>query len=264
MNSIRIQIISSSRNEKVKRWRSLHSRKGRKEHRGLLIEGDHLLEEAVAAGWRVRSILVDEQKRDTVIPKLPSFTHTPAIYQLPSTLFAEMMDTVTPQGVAAEVEIPQGEVGSLPKGPLLLLDSIQDPGNLGTILRTAEAAGVKAVWLGRGTVDPFNAKTVRAAMGSLFRLTLHPVVLEDAIPKLKKEGVWVVGTAPRSKQLHFHPDYPQRVAFLLGNEGRGVDPKLRSLVDMEVRIPMAGQVESLSVATAAAILLFEWVRRHHN
>lgn len=101
-------------------------------------------------------------------------------------------------------------------------------------------------------------------MGSLFRLSLYQVELKKVIPQLKKQGILVVGTAPRTEKLYFHLAYSSRIAFLLGNEGRGVDPQLREMVDEEVKIPMAGQVESLSVVTAAGILLFEWVRQSHQ
>lgn len=260
----KIKRITSSRNEKVKLWRSLQTRKGRRVHGSLLIEGEHLLQEAISAGWPIKALLIDEQKKEVFLQQLPTLPNRLPIYLLPSALFADLMDTVTPQGIAAEVEILDYPPLNLPTGPLLLLDAIQDPGNLGTILRTAEAAGVQGVYLGQGTVDPFNSKTVRGAMGSLFRLSLYQVELQKVIPQLKEQGVWVVGTAPRTEKLYFHSEYPRRIAFLLGNEGHGVDPQLRGLVNEEVKIPMAGQVESLSVVTAAGILLFEWVRQSHQ
>ncbi len=261
-----IKRITSNRNEKVKLWRSLRTRKGRRVHGSLLIEGEHLLQEAISAGWTIKALLIEEQKEAFYLPQLPYFPVMPPVYLLPSALFTDLMDTVTPQGIAAEVEIPDNPHPAVEfsTGPLLLLDAIQDPGNLGTILRTAEAAGVQGVYLGQGTVDPFNSKTVRGAMGSLFRLSLYQVELQKVIPQLKEQGVWVVGTAPRTEKLYFHSEYPRRIAFLLGNEGHGVDPQLRGLVNEEVKIPMAGQVESLSVVTAAGILLFEWVRQSHQ
>jgi TrmH family RNA methyltransferase len=143
----------------------------------------------------------------------------------------------------------------------LLLDAVQDPGNLGTLIRTAEAVGATAVWLGKGTVDPFNAKTVRAAMGSAFRLPLISADLTEAISRLKERGVTIVGTSPHAGQAHFEYRYPKKTAFLLGNEGKGVDPALQALSDVEVKLPMPGGTESLNVSVTGAVLVYERLRQ---
>lgn len=258
-----IRYISSNQNEHFKRWRKLHRRKGREQHGSLLVEGPHLVAEAMDAGWRVRACLVEEGK-ERLLAEIPGIREgTFPVYRLPAPLFRSLMDTETPQGIAAELEIPRvlDEGKSSDRETLILLDAVQDPGNLGTILRTAEAAGATAVWLGRGTVDPYNSKTVRSAMGSLFRLPVRRVDLFSAIPDLRRRGVVVIGTHPRAKTLHFRYKYPCRTAFLLGNEGRGVDPALGRLVDEEVCIPMPGGVESLNVSVTAAVLLYERLRQ---
>ncbi len=258
-----IRYISSNQNEQYKRWRKLHRRKGREQYGSLLVEGPHLVAEAMDAGWKLRACLVEEGK-ERLLSEIPGILEGAfPVYRLPASLFQSLMDTETPQGIAAELELPRVErEEALPVGEtLILLDAVQDPGNLGTILRTAEAAGATAVWLGRGTADPYNSKTVRAAMGSLFRLPVRKVDLSSAILELRRRGVAVIGTHPRAEKLHFRYEYPPRTAFLLGNEGRGVDPALEQLVDGVVRIPMPGGVESLNVSVTAAVLLYERLRQ---
>ncbi|PTX55032.1 TrmH family RNA methyltransferase [Melghirimyces profundicolus] len=258
---MKILQITSARNEKVKRWRKLSTRKGRDEYGSILIEGEKLLGEAIRAGWQVRSVLVSEEGRE-MLDRLTHLEGIPVYSLYPST-FSQLVDTQTPQGIAAEVVVPhEREPWRLTDGgPVLLLDAVQDPGNLGAILRTAEAAGARDIWLGNGTVDPYNPKVVRSAMGSLFRSRIRRVKLMDAIPKLKKQGYFVVGTAPRAEKNHFETRFPLKTAFLLGNEGRGVSPEVEGMTDATVRIPMPGEVESLNVAVTAGILLFEWVRQ---
>lgn len=257
-----IHRITSARNEKVKRWRKLSTRKGRQEYGSILIEGEKLLKEAIHAGWQVRSVMVSEEGME-VLERFTGLGEVP-VYALYTSTFSQLVDTQSPQGIAAEVAVPaEREMYRVyEEGPVLLLDAVQDPGNLGTILRTAEAAGAGEVWLGSGTVDPFNPKVVRAAMGSLFRSRIRHVDLREAIPELKKQGYWVVGTSPRADVTHFNCDYPEKTAILLGNEGRGVSSEVDSLVDARVKIPMPGQVESLNVSVTAGILLFELLRRN--
>jgi TrmH family RNA methyltransferase len=178
------------------------------------------------------------------------------------------VETENPQGIAAVVEMPLWSEDELlarasTTATYLLLDAIQDPGNLGTILRTAEAAGVTGIWLGKGTVDLFNSKVVRAAMGSVFRLPTVQVDLMEQIPKLIQHGVTIIGTSPRAGNYHFQYSYPAKSAILLGNEGRGVNPAFSPLVDTEVQIPMLGRTESLNVSITSAILLYERVRQQY-
>lgn len=256
-----IRNISSARNEKVKRWRKLGTRKGRDEYRSMLIEGEKLLREALDADLDIRAVLVSEEGA-AVLEKFPELQDTP-VYRLYTSIFTGLVDTQSPQGIAAEVSIPRLTSPYLPprRAQVLLLDTIQDPGNLGTILRTAEAAGVRDIWLGSGTVDPYNPKVVRSAMGSLFRARLQQGDLADVIPDLKESGFLVVGADPRAERAHFDFPIPERTALLLGNEGHGVQPELQALTDERLRIPMPGKVDSLNVAVTTGILLYEWVRQ---
>ncbi|WP_124726973.1 TrmH family RNA methyltransferase [Staphylospora marina] len=258
--------ISSPRNEHVKRWKKLHSRKGRERNGTFLAEGEHLVREALAANLGTVSVMVRKDK----LPTWKSLAEEAAakgarVYVLDEPLFDGIAETENPQGISAEVRFPVWDADLLisreGSGTYLLLDRIQDPGNLGTLLRTALAAGVSGVWLGKGTVDAFNAKVLRSAMGAVFRLPLVHEPLDVAMNKLKASGVTVVTTSPHAGRWHFDCDYPEKVAFLLGNEGQGVDPELAAKADVGVKIPMPGGTESLNVSVTGAVLLYERVRR---
>ncbi|MFC7442891.1 TrmH family RNA methyltransferase [Laceyella putida] len=258
-------LITSPQNEQVKRWKKLHSKKGRLQEQALLIEGEHLLLEAHTASVRFEAILVNSEKADAwrrIEGRLPMDV---VVYELAPAIFDALVDTETPQGVAAVISIPvwPREAWLEKEGDLtyLLLDAIQDPGNLGTMIRTAQAAGVDGILLGKGTVDPFNAKVVRAAMGAIFRVPLIQMDLAEAIPLLQAHGVTIVNTSPHAGAYHFDYPYPSRVALLLGNEGRGVDEKHLAHVDAAIKIPMPGETESLNVSITSAILMYERIRQ---
>jgi TrmH family RNA methyltransferase len=258
--------ITSPHNEQVKRWKKLNTRKGRAQERALLIEGEHLLLEAARASAQFEAVLVNRDKEE-IYQRIKGELPTDApVYELASAVFATLVDTETPQGLAAVITAPvwPRDVWLDKEGDLtvLLLDAVQDPGNLGTIIRTAQAAGVDSILLGKGTVDPFNAKVVRSAMGALFRMPLIQIDLAEAIPMLQSRGVTVVNASPHAGTHHFEYAFPARVALLLGNEGRGVDEKYLPLVDADVTIPMPGGTESLNVSITGAILLYERIRQH--
>ncbi|MGA9173974.1 MAG: RNA methyltransferase [Thermoactinomyces sp.] len=265
----KIRLITSSANEQVKQWKKLKTKKGRSQQGALFIEGEHLIEEALNAKIPFLAVLLEQGKVEVMEPILRRFPEQVPVYELVPTLFHRLVETETPQGIAAVIRLPEWSPASLfspqkQEATYLLLDAIQDPGNLGTIIRTAKAAGVDGILLGKGTVDPFNAKVVRAAMGSIFRIPLVQVDLADALSMLNEQGVTVVGTTPHAGVYHFDYSYPKRVAILLGNEGRGVNPDLLARVDVEVKIPMPGQTESLNVSAVGAILLYERVRQQYQ
>jgi RNA methyltransferase, TrmH family len=262
----KIRKLMSSQNDLTKRWKKLHTKKGRFQLRTLLIEGEHLIKEAIRGQIPVRAVIINEEKWEQVERFLEHEEITAPIYVLPTSLFATVVETETPQGIAAEIDLPDWKMEEFltlerPADLFLVLDAIQDPGNLGTIIRTAEAANVSGIFLGKGTVDPFNSKVVRSAMGSLFRLPLFQVELKKLLPQMREMGVRIVGTSPHAELYHFQYSFPTKVAILLGNEGRGLDPALSSWLDTEVVIPMPGNTESLNVAVTSAILLYEHVRQ---
>ena len=256
-----IHQITSARNEKVKRWRKLSTRKGREEFGSILIEGEKLLKEAVCAGWQARSVIVSDEG----IQGLEHLSHLDgvSIYAVYPSIFSQLVDTQTPQGIAAEVMVPVNGAGYQIRGekPVLLLDAIQIRGIWGRFCGRPKRQGLGMFGWERGLWIPTTPKWSVPRWGSLFRSRIRRVDLREAIPELKEQGYWVVGTNPRAERVHFDCHYPKRTAILLGNEGRGISAEIDSLVDDRVRIPMPGQVESLNVSVTAGILLFELLRQ---
>ncbi|WP_028777439.1 TrmH family RNA methyltransferase [Shimazuella kribbensis] len=254
--------ITSPQNLQVKRWKKLLAKKGRKNQGTYLVEGVHLLQEAIKTETVMEAVIVEEGKQSA--DHLLSFLEDRVpIYQLPSTLFSQLTETEQSQGVIAEVQIPQWDLEQQVEKSkrIVVLDEIQDPGNLGTILRTASAAGVDLVVLGRGTVDLFNSKVIRSTMGAVFRLPIVEADLLEWIPKLKEAEIKVVGTSPHQGVYSFDYKFPDRVAIVLGNEGKGINDAVLQMMDQAVMIPMFGATESYNVSITTGMLLYECMRQ---
>lgn len=256
-------MITSPGNAKVKLLNALRDRKGRREHNLFLVEGIRLVEEAVRSGCLPRfaifdpALLQDERARRLVqaIPSERRESARPFVVERAS-------DTTSPQGIVAAVEIPRSRPAT--GNPLLLLDGLRDPGNLGTILRTAEAAGVETVIIGPQTVDPFIPKAVRAGMGAHFRLNLIVAMDREDSARLT-DGTRRTAAIPRGGTAFDALDWTKPRTLLLGGEATG-GRLAEAIADDFVTIPMANEVESINVASAAAVLLFEAARqrRHSN
>ena len=183
-------------------------------------------------------------------------------------VFKSVSDTKTPQGILCLVRMPEYTLADLLKSDcphLLLLESIQDPGNLGTMLRTGEGAGVDGIIMNRTTVDLFNPKVIRATMGSLYRV---PFVLVDDLAEtameLKRHGIALYAAHLKGTEPYNAPDYTKGTAFLIGNEGNGLTDAAAALADTYIRIPMEGKVESLNAAIAATLLMYEVHRQRRK
>lgn len=180
---------------------------------------------------------------------------------------SKISDTQTPQGILCIVKQPKysfedivSDKGS--NGLYMILEDIQDPGNLGTIFRTAEGAGAKGIIMSRGTVDIFNPKTIRSTMGSIYRVPfLYVDDLQDTIKSMKARGIEVYAAHLKGKKYHDEQEY-SRAAFLIGNEGNGLRKETADLADIYIKIPMSGELESLNAAVASAILMYEYVRQN--
>ncbi|WP_420871879.1 TrmH family RNA methyltransferase [Cohnella rhizosphaerae] len=169
-----------------------------------------------------------------------------------------------PAGEAAQAEGvgPGGAAPSRARGPIVVLDGVQDPGNVGTIVRCAAASGASAVVLGKGTADLYNAKTLRATMGSLFRVPTIEADLTELLPEAKARGAVLYGTSLQAEFSCYDLDLTGSGVWLLfGNEGAGLSPAVQAMIDRPVIIPMTGYAESLNVAMAATVLLFEAQRQ---
>lgn len=247
-----MKLIQSPQNQAYKDWRKLLRRKGREKAGLYLIEGPHLVIEALKESDTVSAVIFDEGfEPQAAFSELACPT-----YQLTRKLFGELSATETPQGVMAVCKIKQN-MPAIDAKRFVLVDSVQDPGNLGTIIRTADAAGIDAVYLGSGTVDLFNHKVLRSAQGSHFHLPVIQANLPEVISELKSKGIPVVGTSLDGTLLGDRSsNQTDTFALLVGNEGEGVSRDLLSLTDTNVKIPIYGQAESLNVAVAAGILMY--------
>lgn len=256
--------ISSMENPKVKDLRSLHRRSARYGERLFLIEGVRLVEEALHAGLPLRLALyvaerLEETPRGAAL--LSHLAANPESFSTTAQVLDSAADTVTPQGVVAAVPFP--ELPPRPEGLVLVLDQLRDPGNCGTILRTAEAAGVRLVVLAPGSVDPFSPKAVRAGMGSHFRLPLC-VAKDWAEIGSMVAGLRVLLADVRTGRPYDTVDWRAPTALVVGSEAEGASLEARQLARETVSIPMAGAAESLNAAVATGILLFEALRQRRG
>jgi TrmH family RNA methyltransferase len=246
--------------------RDLQRRKARGRRGLAVVEGVRLVEEALAAGLEFKGALVaPELARTTRGQSLAAelASHAVPIEEVGSRAFAELAGTETPQGILAIVQPRAWALNDVTGGPILVVDGVQDPGNVGTLIRTAHALGASASLLLRGSADPMNPKALRAAMGATFR---HPVVQLDDAPFIawgRERGVLLWAAAadgvplPRALEAR---TWKELIAVMVGNEGAGIRPHLNELAAQRVAIPLARGAESLNVAVAAGILLYEVLR----
>ena len=247
-------LIESPQNPRARAWKKLQSRKGRDAMGQFLAEGWHLAEEAAAAGALDELIL--ESGRE-ISPKLRA--HNPPIVEVTPKVMKYLADASTPQGVAAVCRLPRADDFAPGPGRTLLLDGIQDPGNVGTILRMAAAAGWNGAVLGPGTADPFSPKALRASQGAVFHLRLAFSGLEAWIDALRGQSVPVLATAAGESAVDYRTVQPREsMALVLGNEGAGIREEILERCDATVRIPLPGRAESLSVPVAAGVLIFHF------
>ena len=232
-----------------------------------VIEGVRLVEEALAAGLEFKGALVSPDLARTtrgrsLTTELAS--HAVTVEEVGSRAFADLAGTDTPQGVLAIVQPKFWTLAEITGGPLLVVDGVQDPGNVGTLIRTAHALGAAASLLLRGSADPLNPKALRAAMGATFR---HPVVQLDDGPfitwaRQQEYVLWAAAAdgLPLSRALDAKTSGKELIAVIVGNEGAGIRPQLNEIAAQRVAIPLARGAESLNVAVAAGILLYEVLR----
>ncbi len=222
-----------------------------------LLDGVHLLSALADSGGAPRLLVLraDADSAPEIMLCATRFADTPRIV-LSAALFDQLSPVEHPTGILGLLDIPQ--VAPQASACSVLLENIQDPGNLGSILRSAAAAGVDAVYLSQGCAEAWSPKALRAGMGAHFVLALHE---QQVLSEVAAQCVVVVATTLSATQLLYETDLTGQVAFLFGNEGAGLSPDLLARATCQVTIPMPGKVESLNVAAAAAICLFERVRQ---
>jgi len=259
-----VKLVSSRDNPLVKRLRALAtSAKERRKLEQTIVDGPHLVRAALDAHWPILELVVSERglERDEILTLQGECGEVP-ITLLPDALFAHVSPVETPSGMLAVIGVP-------PEAPLtpridtsvLVLDGVQDPGNLGTILRTAAAAGLAHVVLTKGSVQAWSPKVLRAGMGAHFCLTIHEHA--DATEVLRAFPGQILATRLDAAAIPlFECDLSDPVAWLFGGEGAGLSAELAALATASVMIPMPGAIESLNVGAAAAICLFEQLRQN--
>ena len=248
-----MEVLSSLKNPKIMAWRSLKERKGRLEQQAFLVEGTKMVREALASGFPVEALLI----REGFTPEAYLRASIPA-YQLPAHVFDAVCDTRTPQGIAAVLR-PDPRPAA---GPYLLaLDGVQDPGNVGTILRTADAAGFDGVLLSSECADCFSPKVLRATMGSIFHMELSfPASLPEALSALREKGYEILSSQLDGDPFYGRAPIPAPWVLVIGNEGRGISAPVKALATRRLRLPMRGGAESLNAAVAAGILMYDLLR----
>jgi TrmH family RNA methyltransferase len=255
-------MISSTQNPKVKWVRGLISRsKDRRNEDAFVIEGVRLLEGAHESGWETQLIFYSDTLNERGLNLVESFqSQGVQVENVSSIVMRTVSDTKSPQGILAVLKrrkIPLPEDLDL----VLILDQIRDPGNLGTILRSADSAGVQAVFLSPGSVDPYSPKVLRSAMGAHFRLPIHQSAWKELATRIRESGLHVYLASADQGELYFGVDYLQPVALIIGGEAYGAGETAHKEAHSKVHIPMPGGGESLNAAAAAAILLFEIARQ---
>lgn len=252
-----IEEITSTQNAKVKKWQHLTTKKGHQKFHQYLVEGWHIVGDAITAEQPVVQIMATAEQLNLHEHQLPSNVET---FEITDEIAKKLSDTVTPQGIFAVLDILATEQvdPETATGAWLLLDRIQDPGNIGTMVRTADAAGFRGVVFGSGTSSRFTPKVVRAMQGSQFHIQLVEANLEDWVKALKNRNIPVYGSALDENAEDYNTVTPQsEFGLILGNEGQGMSEKLMGQTTTNLYIPIKGQAESLNVAVAAGILMFK-------
>lgn len=255
--------LTSRKNRLVQHWRALcRDAKVRRKERAALLEGAHLVTAALNAGIPIRSLILSAsgEAKPEHASALRHFGKAPVV--VADSVFRAISDTETPAGIAAEIELPRSKPDLAISSGCIFLESVQDPGNVGAILRSGAAFGIQDVVLGRGCADAWSPKALRAAMGAHFSMRIvDDADLADAVGRF---GGTLVSTAPREGVPIEQADLPARAGWIFGTEGKGVSRALATRAALRVTIPMAGLAESLNVGAAAAICFYEHSRRRRK
>ena len=249
-----MDIISSMQNPRIRAWRSLKLRQGREEQNAFLVEGFKSVQEALQSSFQIRTLIIQNDLEDLDIPTL---SQDLPVCKVPRHLLEAICDTKTPQGIAAVISLENRRVSGT---RLLALDGVQDPGNVGTILRTADAAGLDGLLLSSQCADIYSPKVLRASMGSIFHL---PCEVTDDLPG-RLQSLEIPLLASRLEGEPFFallPSLPSAWCLIIGNEGNGISPEVTAVSTYQVRLPMRGKAESLNAAIAAGIMMYALTNR---
>lgn len=261
-------MITSTANGQVKHVVNLMNKaKYRRENRKFVVEGIKMVleapDESVEKIFAAKSFV---QSHESGLENIK--WDSPKVETVSDNVFKQMSDTMTPQGIMAIIKMKESSVNEIvgqDKAFVMVCEDLQDPGNLGTIIRTGEGAGVSGIIMSRNTVDVYNPKTIRSTMGSVYRVPfLYTDNLPETIRQMKVLGVKVYAAHLNGNNSYAKEDYFGKCAFLIGNEGNGLKKDTAALADKLIKIPMEGSVESLNAAVSAAILMYEVNRQRRG
>lgn len=301
-----MKFISSSNNSLIKEVKSLKTKKNRQSKELFFVEGVRIIEEALMSSAHIKSIFISTEttdvendirdrnyardgkglrieeyikkiKNDRIAAILSTADyHGCEIYAIPESLFKDISDTETPQGILAIIKMNEYSLNDvigksskcgigINKGNIVILDEIQDPGNMGTIIRTADAAGFSGIITSKGCVDPYNPKVLRSTMGSIFHIPIFLCNnLTETLAKIKTNGIRIYAAHLEGSKNYYEVDMTQNTAVIIGNEANGISSESISMADEFIKIPMPGRVESLNASVAAGILMYEPIRQKTN
>lgn len=259
-----MQVISSKDNEFIKHIKKLKDKKYRDLNKEFIVEGIKLIKEAIEEKAEIKQIVICDNCQNTdIIPKelMYEIAKYECVY-VTENIFKTISDVNTPQGILAIIGRNTAETEiDYTQDIIVALDDIQDPGNLGTILRTVDSIGLNQILVSKGTADSYNQKVVRSTMGAIFRVKIIECEnLEKTLKEIKKHKYELVITSLQTENSIYNVNYNRKV-IVIGNEANGVEQKIQDMADIKVKIPMLGKTESLNASVACGIMVYEYVRR---
>ncbi len=262
-----MQSISSKENELIKHIKKLKDKKERDSSNEYVIEGIKLIQEAIQENVNIKQIIVcDDCDKTESIPKdlMYEIAKYDCIY-VTKKIFKYISEVQEPQGILAVIEKNNSDRDiDYTQDIIVALDDVQDPGNLGTILRTVDSIGLTQILVSKGTADSYNPKVVRSTMGAIFRIKIIECEdLEKTLKEIKKHKFKVVVTSLQTENSIYEINYNKKV-IVIGNEAKGVEKDIQELADEKIKIPMLGKTESLNASVATGIVLYEYVRQKWN
>ncbi len=259
--------ITSASNPKIKQALAIKNKRAKYKGAAFIIEGPHLIEMAISSGHGIKEVFFSSAfsaKKDVQKLLGQMSKHTGEIFEVTDHILHKLTDTETPQGIVAiasyrSITLDDIVFKSIPL--IVIVDSVQEPGNLGTIIRTSDAAGADAVIILKGTCDAFSQKAIRATAGSIFNIPVVYAETDKLLEWLKAKKISLAATSLDAKKSLFDADLKKPIAFVFGNEAHGLSAEIKKSADVILKIPLLGKAESLNVASSAAVCLYEAVKQ---
>lgn len=259
-----MQVITSKDNEIVKNIKKLKEKKYRDQENKFIVEGIKMIKEAILENANIDKIVICEEciNNGTIDKELLYEIAKEDCVYVTEKVFNTLTDVTNPQGILATINKQNSEENiSYNEDVIVVLDGIQDPGNLGTILRTVDSVGLLQIILSEKTADPYNPKVVRSTMGAIYRVNIvRSNNIIETLKNMKKHKYEITATSLNTNKSIYDIDYRKKV-IVIGNEANGVSNEVMNLADIKVKIPMLGKTESLNAAVATGVILYEYVRR---